>query len=199
MLVGSLLIALCWGTKGEICFWNTSLPPPWEALNSSHKSYTVPRRTAQNHSSGLFLLFQGIQAHWYLYLLIFICSWTCCYPSYCLTQSRQDWAVITAGGESFHIPVLLVSPSMKWESWFKHTEYFSSKWLLKEKLAFQSYDVFFGKCTGPTIIKLDKIKGKVEKIPPQIENCRILQLEDGKGNCNAVLENVSEITLQEKK
>lgn len=88
---------------------------------------------------------------------------------------------------------------MKGESWFKHTAYFSSKWLLKEKLAFQSYYVFFGKCAGPTIIKLDGIKGNVETIPPQIEKCRILrnQLEDRECNCKAALENATEIIPQE--
>lgn len=128
----------------------------------------------------------SVQAPWYLYLFIFRWSWTC-YPS--LTQSTQDWAVIPAQGKSFCIPVLWVSPSMKWESWSKHTEEFSSKWLLKEQLAFQSHDVFFGKCVALTIIKLDKIKGKLETIPPQTENCRGVwkQLEHGKGNCKAPL------------
>lgn len=45
------------------------------------------------------------------------------------------------------------------------TEHFSSKWLLKEQLAFQSHDVFFGKCAVLTIIKLEKVKGKAETIP----------------------------------
>lgn len=131
----------------------------------------------------------SVQAHCYLYLFIFRWTWTCYYPSYCLTQSTQDRAVTPARGKSFHIPVLWVFPSMKWESWFKHTKYFSSKWLLKEQLAFQSHDVFFGKCAAPTIIKLDKIKGKVETIPPQTENCRGVwkQLEHGKGNWKAPL------------
>jgi len=89
---------------------------------------------------------------------------------------------------------------MKWESWFKCTEYFSSKWLLKEQLGFQSYYIFFAKCTGPTIIQLNKIKGKAETILLEVENCRILgkQLEDGKDNCKAALEKVTEIILQEK-
>lgn len=82
---------------------------------------------------------------------------------------------------------------MKWE----HTEYFSPKLCWKENLSFQSYDIFFGKCTGPTIVKLDKIKRKVETIPPQIENCRIPEISWRMEE--ATLENVAKIIPQEKK
>lgn len=94
-----------------------------------------------------------------------------------LDTEYTDQAVITAGGKSFHIPVLRVSPSMKWESWFKHTEYFSSQWLLKEKLPFQSYDVFLGKCAGLTTTKLEKnSKGKLRQLHLKLRTAEYSQI-----------------------